>query len=169
VGCNSHVAEVTKIVESCVALVYDDGALPISQRLRVASFSAVQCDLLDGVIRAELERSMPPGQVISHEKIVSGEMLPLGKSRGADVSLVFTKDISKDAGMLDQVNRVLGLGRQSVVIAVNSPYDLRIIRKPSAYIATYSPDPTSVHVAVEALSGKVTLVGAAVPNLEVPS
>ena len=168
VGCNSHVAEVTKIVESCVALVYDDGALPISQRLRVASFSAVQGDLLDDEIRTELERSMPPGQIISHEKIVAGEMLPLGRSRAADVSLVFTKDLSKNHEVLDQVNRVLGMSRQSVVIAVNSPYDLWIIRKPSAYVATYSPDPISIQVAVKALSGKATLVGAAVPNLEVP-
>jgi len=168
VGCNSHVSEVTKIVESCVALIYDDGALPISHRLKVASFSAVQADRLNEEIRTELERSMPPGQVISHEKIVAGEMLPLGKSRSTDVSLVFTRDLSKNPQVLDQVNRVLGQARQSVVVSVNSPYDLRAIRKPSAYIATYSPDPLSIQVAVKALSGKTRLVGAAVPNLEIP-
>lgn len=168
VGCNSHVVEVTKIVESSVALVYDDGVLPIPRRLKVGSFSAVKDVNLDELIRAELQRSMPTGQVISHERIVAGETLPLGRSRGADVSLMFTQDLHKNPGVSEEVNRVLGLGRQAVVVAVNSPYDLRNIRRPSAYIATYSPDPISIQVAVRALSGKVTLVGAAVPNLMAP-
>lgn len=165
VGCDSHMIEVAKVVERSVALVHDDGVMPILPRLRVASLSAVQGDELQNLIREELEQGLPAGQVTSCDRMVEGEPFPLGKTRAADVCLIFTQDLHKHPTAPDEVNRVIGLGKQTIVVAVNSPYDLNKIRRPSAYIATYSPDRLSIRVAVKALSGKAVLTGTPVPNL----
>jgi len=165
VGCFSHTMEVVKVVERSVALIHDDGVLPIYPRLRVASLSVVQGDELCNLIREELEQGFPAGQVISNDRVVEGEPLPLGKTRAADVCLVFTQDLHKNPAACEEVNRVIGLGKQTVVVAVNSPYDLKKIRRPSVYITTYSPDRLSIRVAIKALSGKMVLTGAPVPNL----
>ena len=165
VGCDSHMMEVAKVVERSVALVHNDGVMPIPSRLRVAGLSAVQGDELQNLIREELEQGLEAGQVTSYDKMVEGEPFPLSKTRAADICLVFTQDLHKHAAAADEVNRVIGLGKQTVVIAVNSPYDLNKIRRPSVYIITYSPDRLSIRVAIRALSGKTVLTGTPVPNL----
>jgi len=157
--------EVAKVVERSVALVHNDGVMPIPSRLRVAGLSAVQGDELQNLIREELEQGLEAGQVTSYDKMVEGEPFPLSKTRAADICLVFTQDLHKHAAAADEVNRVIGLGKQTVVIAVNSPYDLNKIRRPSVYIITYSPDRLSIRVAIRALSGKTVLTGTPVPNL----
>jgi len=165
VGCNSHMMEVIKVVERSVALIHDDGVLPISPRLRIASLSVTQGDELYNSIREELEQGFPAGQVTHYDRLIEGEPLPLGKTSAADVCLIFTQNLHKNPAAPDEVNRVIGLGRQTVVVAVDSPYDIRRIRRPSAYITTYSPDRLSIRVAIKALSGKTVLTGAPVPNL----
>jgi len=166
VGCSSHVMEIVKVVEKSVALVYDDGILPVSRRLRVASFSAVRGDEFNNIVDEELRKAFPPEQLVSHDRVVEGGQLALGKARTADVCLLFSQDLNRNPGMVDAIDRIMGLNRRTVVVAINNPYDVNEIRRPAAYIVTYSPDRFSIRVAIRSILGKLRLAGTVLPSLK---
>ena len=165
VGCNSHVSEILRIVEGSVATVYDDGIVPIHERLRIAGFAAVNDRGLEDVIKEELQAVFQPSQLISYEEIAVGRSPTLGRARVADVCLVFTRDLHNNPGLVEAVNRIIGLKRRTVVIATNNPHDLRRIRRPAAYIVTYSPGRLSIRVAMRTISGDGRPSGAVLPSL----
>ncbi|MCB9479742.1 MAG: glycoside hydrolase family 3 protein [Deltaproteobacteria bacterium] len=77
----------------------------------------------------------------------------------ADVYIVGTYNARDNAGQQDLVERILALGKPTVVVATGMPYDLSSFDEAPVYIATYSNRDLALQAAARAIFGQAGMNG----------
>lgn len=148
---------VESLYSAGVTLVYDrEGLLPLPQNNRIGLlYPFNRIDVLESCVGAN-----PQVQLVgfrdfpTEDEIASAQRL----ADGVDALIVFTQNAIDNPDQARLINALPA--DKTIVVAYWSPYDLQVFnRRPSAYIATYSPARAGVQVACRVLFGEMPARG----------
>lgn len=171
-------AERIRRIKSSYAVVATGGEVGTAEHLRIAEEIAGRAVTLVKCARGRIP--MAPGRtavvnMTSQWREAAGAFAGLLRERGADVTLIDAADrITEDqwgsvvavtlswrtAPAAEQVRRLHArFGDRLLVIGLGNPYELAGFPEVSTYLATYGPDPASLHAAAKVLTGALEPTG----------
>jgi beta-N-acetylhexosaminidase len=158
IGCKKHRDEVEKITKKSVGLVFDDGLLPLkplAQNIIVLVFA--DAEVYELILSLIEEFGFKKANVF----LTNEENIPLvaTKTRKAATVVIFSQNLFNKMKERREIDEIIGQNEKSLLISVGDPYDVVFVRRPRAYVVTYSPDFYSIKSALEVVVGKLKPTG----------
>lgn len=161
-----------EVAERAVTLVRNQGGMvPLSNPESVCFLVLAESRYATGgqAFTDEVRKRVPQARVVALDPTASDAALDEAlREAAASESVVvaayasvaaYRGDTSLPGGYPQLLERLLGLGRPTALVALGNPYLLRSFPRVNAYLATYSTVPVSEAAAVRALFGEIAITG----------
>ncbi len=154
IGCQSHYKEIQRIVERSVSTVWNQGALALRANSRICFVIPSDVSAYSQMIKEAISKHFAGIDKRIFEQLDPNfrESALLSRSIDFDAFVAFSIDLHKKQLQAEFLGKLIKNLPNTMVIAINSPYDIRRLPPPRAYIATHSPDPFSIEFAIRSLS-----------------
>lgn len=171
IGCETHQKIAQTIADAAVTLVRGAEHLPLrpSPETRIAVITPIPENLTPAdtsssvdITLAEMIRKRHPRtdayQLRRHAS--DGEISTiLNAVKGADVVIVGTIAADQDQSQAGLVNTLQREGKQPLVVAMRTPYDLSVFPQIGTYLCCYSIRPVAMEAAARVIFGEITAKG----------
>ncbi|WP_026691311.1 glycoside hydrolase family 3 protein [Alteribacter aurantiacus] len=164
VGCKAHQILAQEAMAAGVTIVKNDGILPLSPAEKTLVIYPENGYLTmvedkrfstDGLKEA-IERYDPDA-----DSVVLSDGVPeiVEKAKGYSLLIVGTVTANQSPKQQELLVELMALNKNIIVVAMRSPYDLSLVEKANACIATYEFNTPALQVAADAIYGKRKVTG----------
>ncbi len=171
VGCAEHQQIAQAIADASITLVRDHGRLPLrpAEETHIAIITPRPVDLtpadtssmveikLAGAIRARHPRTT--ALQIPFKADAQALQDALNAASSADMVIIGTITADQDSSQAAMVNELLARGKNPIVVALRTPYDLRAFPQVETYLCLYSIRPVSMEAVARVLFGELQARG----------